>query len=722
MNIFFHKTIAIVILLSLIVGNFLIVPAKNSVKALEAPLPGEGNLGGPIFSGGGAVQCESIFSMMGNLIGKLPDIFNLFNGDNTPKDPWQELAQFLPMAGSHVPTLDVGMNPIVPQDMEILVKSQIPAQLHYKAEECLKEQWFDKIAWQISKFLIRQIVDDLAQWLRGGAYGKPRFITDFDEFLKEAGDNAGGLLLEQILGRENAQLLCAPWRFQIALDIFGPRNRRDDFELNAQCKISDILRAAQGAGVDISIPGGPNISIDANENGLISNFYNDFSQGGWPAFLTMALDDGSNPIGSYLMTLEEKEQRIAFEMEKRKLEATVNKGLLIGACVKKYYSSVTGRDFCLKTEITSPGVAIEGALESAFGSEIRQLELADEINELVAAALEGIKMRLLWNRGIVESNYRGGLQSYGWLSDSDPRNSGSLDIWQPFDSTESIISTQIDGHIAKIKTSLNLATTAKNILEEAKTTPGSIAWLISRLRDLDPINESFTSIENDIPIWIDGFGKSIQYFLTRVYPADNDNLQNMLNEPAYKDWKTNRAQRLAFCGAADSLLPELKDIYLANLKKRIICANTIADLETIKNEIAALPDLINTSATQTLDFYNTILNTKSNLGVWYDKYNPELQKPGLVKPDDGATIKGEKINFRWSIAPNAVNYNLQIYLPDDSRIDLYPIAAEHIFTAEEVAAAATGNYSWRVTAIDNEGKWSKWSDKWNFTLEAPPLE
>ena len=25
-------------------------------------------------------------------------------------------------------------------------------------------------------------------------------------------------------------------------------------------------------------------------------------------------------------------------------------------------------------------------------------------------------------------------------------------------------------------------------------------------------------------------------------------------------------------------------------------------------------------------FYNTILNTKSNLGVWYDKYNPELLK------------------------------------------------------------------------------------------------
>lgn len=264
-----------------------------------------------------------------------------------------------------------------------------------------KEQCLDKIAWLAAKYMIRKITDDMARWIRGGANGKPRFIQDFKKYLIDTVDNAGGLLLEQILGEEDAQLLCRPWRFQIVNDLFE-KTKRGKFSFKAQCKVSEI--------------------IDNFED-----FYEDFTNGGWAAFLTMALDDGSNPIGSYLMTLSEKEKREAFALKSGEFEATTNKGMLPGVCLQNYTGSITAKNYCTKGVILTPGAAIEETLVNVFGTDLKQLEMADEFNELIAAAFDAIRMRRLWKDGLVgsggpdEDGYIWG----GWQDDADDWDPGS---------------------------------------------------------------------------------------------------------------------------------------------------------------------------------------------------------------------------------------------------------------------------------------------------------
>lgn len=264
-----------------------------------------------------------------------------------------------------------------------------------------KEQCLDKIAWLAAKYMIRKITDDLARWIRGGANGKPRFIQDFKKYLIDTADNAGGLLLEQILGKEDAQLLCRPWRFQIVNDIFD-KVKRGKFSFKAQCKVSEI--------------------IDNFED-----FYEDFTNGGWSAFLTMALDDGSNPIGSYLMTLSEKEKREAFVLKSGELEATINKGMLPGVCLQNFAGGVTSKNYCTKGRILTPGAAIEETIVNVFGTDLKQLELADEFNELIAAAFDAIRMRRLWKDGLVGSDTpdEDGYIWGGWIDDADDWDPGS---------------------------------------------------------------------------------------------------------------------------------------------------------------------------------------------------------------------------------------------------------------------------------------------------------
>lgn len=268
-----------------------------------------------------------------------------------------------------------------------------------------KEQCMDKIAWRMAKYLIRQIVDDLAVWIRSGANGKPRFIQNFKDYLYEAADNAGGLLLEQILGKENAKLLCEPWRLKITFDLFD-KFKRNKYSFKAQCKISEIL------------------DQDA--------FLADFNRGGWPAFLMTALDDGSNPMGSYLLTQHEKERREYFELEAAKLEAKTNKGALPGVCIESQKTRTKpATKTCLRSEILTPGAAIIDMLPEVFATDLKQLEIADELNEIIAATIDAIRMKRFWQDGLVGATTGfddEGNPFAGFLGENDEFDADNWDI------------------------------------------------------------------------------------------------------------------------------------------------------------------------------------------------------------------------------------------------------------------------------------------------------
>jgi len=263
-----------------------------------------------------------------------------------------------------------------------------------------KETCQDTIIVPIARYFIRQMTRDLINWIKGKD-GQPRFIQNFGDFLKDAADRESGILLEQILGKGNAEKLCEPWKVDIALKILGPPQRKMGGE--PQCKISEIISAAEKASINVDV------DIERQKKRRVGNFINNFSEGGWPAFLTSVFDDESNYPGYTLTLMDKKEQKRAKAVEAAKVEAQASNGILAGICMDTKtltldaHGEKKDKKVCKKSKILTPGAAIVGVLPDALQSDLKQLEVADEINEIIFALAGVMTQKKFWE-GIIGSN------------------------------------------------------------------------------------------------------------------------------------------------------------------------------------------------------------------------------------------------------------------------------------------------------------------------------
>ena len=215
----------------------------------------------------------------------------------------------------------------------------------------------DSIFYNIAKMALKKITRDIVQWIRsGGRYGGPLFVTNWEDFLKNVANEASGIFIEEFELTE----ICQPFRPRLELLIHGGRG--SPYYQRARCTIDDLARN-------------------------VEDFYRDFKNGGWTRWFEITMIPQNNFYGSYYLALEEKILRESVALNAKQSEAIAGGGFL-GQEVCVTASSQTGT--CLKWNITSPGALIQDQLEEVFGSDIRQLELADEIDEVIEAAFQAL--------------------------------------------------------------------------------------------------------------------------------------------------------------------------------------------------------------------------------------------------------------------------------------------------------------------------------------------
>ncbi|HBT81763.1 hypothetical protein A2757_03465 [Candidatus Giovannonibacteria bacterium RIFCSPHIGHO2_01_FULL_48_47] len=234
-----------------------------------------------------------------------------------------------------------------------------------------KEFGFDSIAWLVGKALLRTITTQIVNWIKTGDTRGPLFVENFLEHFSREMDNAVGLFLEQYFGR-NSQLLgllCSPFRLTLP-QLLGVHRRSQDFTQQARCKLSDIVRNVENFNVNL--------------------YFNDFSHGGWDAWFAM-LEPEHNMFGQYLTGVSRLERERASAFFAGQTEAQTTGGGLLSwqECETIAIPSPDGivaderlRQNC---KIMTPGKLVEDSLANAFGSGIKQLELADELNEILVA-------------------------------------------------------------------------------------------------------------------------------------------------------------------------------------------------------------------------------------------------------------------------------------------------------------------------------------------------
>jgi len=233
-----------------------------------------------------------------------------------------------------------------------------------------KEYVLDPLTILLKEVLIKSITASIVNWINGGFEGEPAFITDLEGFLLDVGDQVIGTYIE---GSELA-FLCSPFqidvRIALALDYYTSTRDR------ASCTLTGAIKNVEDA-------------------------FGDFSSGNaWDSWFEFSMNPNNNAFGSFLGARQSLYKDIA-SAQSRKLRI-----LDWGRGVQSYEVCDTegvqdpnnsanisvGKFNC---RIATPGAVIYEQLNEVLPTGLKQLELADEFNEIIGALLGQLVKQVL---------------------------------------------------------------------------------------------------------------------------------------------------------------------------------------------------------------------------------------------------------------------------------------------------------------------------------------
>ena len=225
-----------------------------------------------------------------------------------------------------------------------------------KIARWVKEDLVKSLRDVIAKRIIDYIVDQTIVWIQGG--GQPKFVTDWDGFLKDAANIA----FDQVIKDVGLAQLCSPFKLQVQISLLPVQQ----FQQRIDCTLDDVVKN-------------------------IEDFYNDFEKGGWIAY-NEAWQPQGNYYGEMLMIHDEMITRGALAKEAAEKEALAGKGFL---SVKRCLEWDTEQTKCLKEEIVTPGDVVGAMTSKAVGSDIDYILSAKELEQYVAAIVNAVINRVI---------------------------------------------------------------------------------------------------------------------------------------------------------------------------------------------------------------------------------------------------------------------------------------------------------------------------------------
>lgn len=252
------------------------------------------------------------------------------------------------------------------------------------SDTVLKEYVLDPLAYIVAQTLIRTMTNEILGWIQGKDSG---FVQNLeDEFLRAA-DAEAGALVNSLL----PIIMCGNIGAFLQLSLRAPVSLKQRLE----CTLTDIVES-------------------------VENFYQDFEQGGWPAFIGINLRPQNNPYGAYLIALDAQIEAQTKAQRSREINLAQGKGFLGfrvpreadcefistaaaaeiqqflpldtikgGQKIKKVTDDLeTGGAYQLcdiKYDTATPGSVFADSLSNVITSDQRRGELADELNEGIQA-------------------------------------------------------------------------------------------------------------------------------------------------------------------------------------------------------------------------------------------------------------------------------------------------------------------------------------------------
>lgn len=334
----------------------------------NATLNMNGNtFGGITFSGvGGAIaSCANVGGYLNGIIGKGFDkasssINNLFKSSPQARESGGGIAGQAKEAAKAAG--DILGGGAVPVDDPGVDQNNVQLKQANQRENCL-----NGVAYAVAKNMLRQVTEKTLSWVNTGFDGNPLYVRNLDSYLKTVRDQNIARYLSFIPQRE---------------PVFG--NAIRSIFTEQVTGLSDGLLEK---------------SMDTPQGRAYQRFQKDFTNGGWPALL----NPNNNPIGAILESADELNSKIANDNENVRAELERNNGFLdLKKCVE-YADTIdrlgTGSKECVRWETVTPGSVISAQINTVTTSPVRQLEQADQINEVIGSFFDQL-LNKLFSKGL----------------------------------------------------------------------------------------------------------------------------------------------------------------------------------------------------------------------------------------------------------------------------------------------------------------------------------
>ncbi|MEK7228024.1 MAG: hypothetical protein AAB681_01555 [Patescibacteria group bacterium] len=240
-----------------------------------------------------------------------------------------------------------------------------------------KETCLDAIAYTLSRQALSQVTNKTLNWINTGFDGNPFYIKNTDSFLKT-------------IEKESF------------LDYIHIANQTDNQIIGQSVsnKLIELVTGRRSQQLD-SLP-----KTEAEKK--YDAFSKNFKSGGWGSWLNVTVNN-ENPLGQFLGVTENLSQDYGKKEENLLNEANQGSGFLsVKKCAiyaqispdddQETINSKTGADGtakCLRMETTTPGSILASQTQTITNTNTRQLEAADELNEVLGAFFDSMLNKLI---------------------------------------------------------------------------------------------------------------------------------------------------------------------------------------------------------------------------------------------------------------------------------------------------------------------------------------
>lgn len=300
-----------------------------------------------------------------------------------------------------------------------------------------KEYFLDPMAWTAANVIIDQFGDALVDWIRNGFEGSPMFLSDPEGFFRDTANQFSGAIIDAL----DMEWLCDPLgKLRLNIDFFFPGTDRAKYK----CTFNDIADNFENIANRDDLSDWINVNVNVHERNIVRAYGSDYRNGGFLMWLFTA-QKKNNDLGRTIQTANDAYAAARISVGTEKFGLNLNSGFFgIKKCVE-WEDVQSGSKKCLKYETRTPGALVQDQLENSTNKDLRRLQVADEIDEIIGA-LATTMMGWLLTGG----NDGGGVLGYDKNADYSGSN---RDHYGELSKSQQVVNkkTNISNQIIKIK-------------------------------------------------------------------------------------------------------------------------------------------------------------------------------------------------------------------------------------------------------------------------------